>query len=65
MIVILIFHKDIAQVAAHVLSSKGPHGFSDKVRGQMMVVTGSYTQDHQLRWCVINIIFLRANARKW
>ncbi|KAI0911778.1 NAD(P)-binding protein [Ustulina deusta] len=31
---------DIAQVAAHVLSGKGPHGFDDKHRGQMMVVTG-------------------------
>ncbi|KAI1806325.1 NAD(P)-binding protein [Daldinia bambusicola] len=31
---------DIAQVAAHVLSGKGPHGFDDKHRGQMMIVTG-------------------------
>ncbi|KAH7359420.1 hypothetical protein B0T11DRAFT_356116 [Plectosphaerella cucumerina] len=31
---------DIAQVAAHVLSGKGEHGFDDKHRGQMMVVTG-------------------------
>ncbi|KAI1114747.1 NAD(P)-binding protein [Nemania sp. NC0429] len=31
---------DIAQVAAHVLSGKGPHGFDDKHRGQMMLVTG-------------------------
>ncbi|KAJ8124555.1 hypothetical protein O1611_g9086 [Lasiodiplodia mahajangana] len=31
---------DVAQVAAHVLSGKGPHGFDDKHRGQMMVVTG-------------------------
>ncbi|KAI1365447.1 NAD(P)-binding protein [Xylaria arbuscula] len=31
---------DIAQVAAHVLSGKGPHGFDDQHRGQMMVVTG-------------------------
>ncbi|KAI0970601.1 NAD(P)-binding protein [Xylaria arbuscula] len=31
---------DIAQVAAHVLSGKGPKGFDDKHRGQMMVVTG-------------------------
>ncbi|ROT39540.1 NAD(P)-binding protein [Sodiomyces alkalinus F11] len=31
---------DIAQVAAHVLTGKGKHGFDDKHRGQMMVVTG-------------------------
>jgi len=31
---------DVAQVAAHVLSGKGQHGFDDKHRGQMMVVTG-------------------------
>ncbi|KAK4110217.1 NAD(P)-binding protein [Canariomyces notabilis] len=31
---------DVANVAAHVLSGKGPHGFDDKHRGQMMVVTG-------------------------
>ncbi|KAF6810110.1 hypothetical protein CSOJ01_06522 [Colletotrichum sojae] len=31
---------DVAHVAAHVLSGKGKHGFNDKHRGQMMVVTG-------------------------
>ncbi|OTB17203.1 hypothetical protein K445DRAFT_273333 [Daldinia sp. EC12] len=31
---------DVAQVAAHVLSGKGSHGFDDKHRGQMMIVTG-------------------------
>jgi len=31
---------DIAQVAAHVLSGSGPHGFDDRHRGQMMTVTG-------------------------
>ncbi|KAM9874798.1 hypothetical protein VDGL01_11119 [Verticillium dahliae] len=31
---------DVANVAAHVLSGKGKHGFDDKHRGQMMVVTG-------------------------
>ncbi|KAI0398323.1 NAD(P)-binding protein [Xylariaceae sp. FL0594] len=31
---------DVAQVAAHVLTGKGPHGFDDKHRGQMMIVTG-------------------------
>ncbi|KAM4066111.1 nmrA-like family protein [Hirsutella rhossiliensis] len=31
---------DIAQVAAHVLTGKGKHGFDDRHRGQMMVVTG-------------------------
>jgi len=27
-------------VAAHVLTGKGKHGFSDKHRGQLMVLTG-------------------------
>jgi len=31
---------DVAHVATHVLSGKGEHGFDDKHRGQMMVVTG-------------------------
>jgi len=31
---------DVAHIAAHVLSGKGKHGFDDKHRGQMMVVTG-------------------------
>ncbi|KAL1844875.1 hypothetical protein VTK73DRAFT_1631 [Phialemonium thermophilum] len=31
---------DVAHVAAHVLAGKGKHGFDDKHRGQMMVVTG-------------------------
>ncbi|RYP51414.1 hypothetical protein DL769_010817 [Monosporascus sp. CRB-8-3] len=31
---------DVAHVAAQVLTGKGPHGFDDKHRGQMMVVTG-------------------------
>ncbi|KAK0755999.1 hypothetical protein N5P37_011276 [Trichoderma harzianum] len=31
---------DIAHVAAHVLAGKGKHGFDDKHRGQMMIVTG-------------------------
>jgi len=31
---------DIAHVAAHVLAGKGKHGFDDRHRGQMMVVTG-------------------------
>jgi uncharacterized protein YbjT (DUF2867 family) len=31
---------DIAQVAAHVLAGKGKHGFDDRHRGQLMVVTG-------------------------
>ncbi|KAF5001622.1 hypothetical protein FGRMN_928 [Fusarium graminum] len=41
------FHKfapvalgDVAQVAAHVLTGKGEHGFDDRHRGQMMVITG-------------------------
>lgn len=32
--------QDVAQVAAHVITGKGPHGFDDKHRGQLMVVTG-------------------------
>ncbi|KAI0839044.1 NAD(P)-binding protein [Hypoxylon sp. FL0890] len=31
---------DVTQVAAHVLSGRGQHGFDDKHRGQMMIVTG-------------------------
>ncbi|CEL05037.1 hypothetical protein ASPCAL06159 [Aspergillus calidoustus] len=31
---------DIAQVVAHVLTGHGRHGFSDKHRGQLMVLTG-------------------------
>ncbi|EXJ62074.1 hypothetical protein A1O7_02507 [Cladophialophora yegresii CBS 114405] len=31
---------DLAHVAAHVLTGKGKHGFSDKHRGQLMVLTG-------------------------
>ncbi|KID99363.1 NAD(P)-binding protein, partial [Metarhizium majus ARSEF 297] len=30
----------VAHVAAHVLTGKGKHGFDDKHRGQMMIVTG-------------------------
>src|ERR1700761_9565638 len=32
---------DVAQVAAHVLSGEGEHGFSDKHRGQLIVLTGT------------------------
>jgi len=31
---------DVALVAAHVLSEKGKHGFADKHRGQLIVLTG-------------------------
>ncbi|KAJ4861394.1 nmrA-like family domain-containing protein [Trichoderma breve] len=31
---------DIAHMAAHVLAGKGKHGFDDRHRGQMMIVTG-------------------------
>ncbi|KAF2877803.1 hypothetical protein BDV95DRAFT_556013 [Massariosphaeria phaeospora] len=31
---------DVAQVAAHVLTGKGPNGFDDRHRGQLMVLTG-------------------------
>ena len=33
--------QDVAHVAAHILAGKGKHGFDDKYRGQMMVVTGT------------------------
>ena len=29
-------------MAAHVLTGKGKHGFSDKHRGQLMVLTGTF-----------------------
>jgi hypothetical protein len=32
--------QDLAQVVANVLTGKGKHGFSDKHRGQLMVLTG-------------------------
>ncbi|KUL89490.1 hypothetical protein ZTR_04381 [Talaromyces verruculosus] len=31
---------DVAELAAHVLTSKGKHGFSDRHRGQLMTMTG-------------------------
>ncbi|KAK0734679.1 hypothetical protein B0T26DRAFT_809027 [Lasiosphaeria miniovina] len=31
---------DVSHLAAHVLAGKGKHGFDDKHRGQMMVMTG-------------------------
>ncbi|KAL1667522.1 hypothetical protein GGF50DRAFT_112248 [Schizophyllum commune] len=31
---------DVAQLAAHVITSVGPQGLADEVRGQMMVLTG-------------------------
>ncbi|KAF7532798.1 hypothetical protein G7054_g7626 [Neopestalotiopsis clavispora] len=31
---------DVANVSAHILTGKGKHGFDDRHRGQMMVVTG-------------------------
>ncbi|KAI0742569.1 NAD(P)-binding protein [Daedaleopsis nitida] len=31
---------DVAQVAAYVLTSEGPHGLADEVRSQVLVVTG-------------------------
>ncbi|KAJ9481238.1 hypothetical protein VN97_g12253 [Penicillium thymicola] len=31
---------DVSQVAAHVLSGQGKHGFSDQHRGQLIVLTG-------------------------
>lgn len=36
----LTMHQDVAELAAHVLSGKGKHGFDDKHRGQLMVFTG-------------------------
>ncbi|EED21027.1 conserved hypothetical protein [Talaromyces stipitatus ATCC 10500] len=32
--------KDVADLAAHVLTGKGKHGFSDQHRGQLMTMTG-------------------------
>lgn len=34
--------QDVALVAAHVLSGKGKHGFDDKHRGQLIVLTGEF-----------------------
>lgn len=31
---------DVAHLAAHVLTGKGKHGFNDRHRGQMMIMTG-------------------------
>ncbi|TFK81930.1 NAD(P)-binding protein [Polyporus arcularius HHB13444] len=31
---------DVAQIAAHAITSEGPHGLADDVRGQILVVTG-------------------------
>ncbi|OKL61036.1 hypothetical protein UA08_03279 [Talaromyces atroroseus] len=31
---------DVAQLAAHILTGKGKHGFSDQHRGQLMTLTG-------------------------
>lgn len=35
--------QDVALVAAHVLSGKGEHGFADKHRGQLIVLTGTHS----------------------
>jgi len=40
---------DIAQLAAHVLSGKGEHGFDDRHRGQLIVCTGCDLADPQLQ----------------
>lgn len=47
--------QDVAELAAHVLTSKGKHGFSDRHRGQLMTMTGELSsletfdsQSHQL-----------------
>lgn len=45
--------QDVAQVAAHVLSGKGKHGFSDQHRGQLLVLTGkinSSTENNGLQF---------------
>lgn len=31
---------DVAQIAAHALTSVGPHGLADEVRGEILIVTG-------------------------
>jgi len=33
---------DIALLAAHVVTESGPHGLGDKVRGQLITITGMY-----------------------
>lgn len=33
---------DVAQVAAYVVTSEGPHGLADTVRSQVLIVTGAY-----------------------
>ena len=39
------FMQDVALVAAHVLSGTGEHGFDDKHRGQLIVLTGIFPRD--------------------
>lgn len=34
--------QDVAELAAHVLTGKGKHGFSDQHRGQLMTMTGGF-----------------------
>jgi hypothetical protein len=41
--------QDVAFVAAQVLSGKGEHGFDDRHRGQMMVVTGEKIGDVKIQ----------------
>jgi hypothetical protein len=44
--------KDVAQVAAHVMTGKGKHGFADKHRGQLMVVTGMFVWSFPKMPCI-------------
>lgn len=56
--------KDVAHVAACVLTGKGQHGLDDRHRGQMMIVTGKFRTAHRLEVNVIDIS-TRTNALRW
>lgn len=41
---------DVAQIAAYVITSEGPHGLADNVRGQVIVATGDYMLLYACMW---------------
>lgn len=41
---------DIAQIAAYVVTSEGPQGLADNVRGQVIIATGGYLQSVVRSW---------------
>lgn len=45
----------MAQLAANVLAGKGKHGFNDKHRGQLMVMTGANTP--LIKYCITHSQF--------